>query len=96
MLKSGGVMVYSTCSFSKKQNEDIVGWFLQQHPDAQLECIPNRSKFPSAPPVHPSESYKAVEDVIMERTLRFSPSASKTSGLFIARFRKRGSIDSVS
>lgn len=90
MLKTDGTLVYSTCSFSKKQNEDIVGWFLQDHPNAQLESIPDHQKYPIAPPVHPSAPFKQFQESIMEHTLRFSPSASKTSGLFIARFRKLG------
>lgn len=30
MLKPGGVLVYSTCTFSKKENEDIVVWVLKK------------------------------------------------------------------
>lgn len=32
-------MVYSTCSFAKKQNEGIILWFLQQHPTAELLTV---------------------------------------------------------
>lgn len=32
-------MVYSTCSLSVKQNEDIVAAFLAEHPSAVLEPI---------------------------------------------------------
>lgn len=34
MLKPGGILVYSTCSFSKKQNENIVENFIYGNVDA--------------------------------------------------------------
>lgn len=37
MLKPGGTMVYSTCTFSREENEDVIERFLQQHPDFSLE-----------------------------------------------------------
>lgn len=32
-LKSGGTLVYSTCTLSKAENDDIIDWFLKNHPD---------------------------------------------------------------
>lgn len=32
-LKSGGILVYSTCTLSKAENEDVVEKFLKEHPD---------------------------------------------------------------
>jgi 16S rRNA C967 or C1407 C5-methylase (RsmB/RsmF family) len=36
MLKAGGSMVYSTCTYSKEENEDMVAAFLSAHPDFTL------------------------------------------------------------
>ena len=37
MLKSGGVIVYSTCTFSREENEDVIEYFLERHTDFTLE-----------------------------------------------------------
>lgn len=37
MLKPGGVIVYSTCTFSKEENEDVIEYFLERHTDFTLE-----------------------------------------------------------
>ena len=37
MLKPGGTIVYSTCTFSKEENEDVIEDFLERHPDFTLE-----------------------------------------------------------
>jgi len=37
MLKPGGVLVYSTCTFSPDEDEDIVIWFLREHRDYKVQ-----------------------------------------------------------
>lgn len=37
MLKAGGTIVYSTCTFSKEENEDVIEHFLERHSDFTLE-----------------------------------------------------------
>lgn len=39
MCRSGGTIIYSTCSFSRHQNEDIVNKLLEQFQDARLSAI---------------------------------------------------------
>lgn len=36
-LKAGGVMVYSTCTFSREENEGVIERFLAENPDFALE-----------------------------------------------------------
>lgn len=36
-LKDGGVLVYSTCTFSKEENEGVITKFLEENPDFELE-----------------------------------------------------------
>ncbi|MDE6471605.1 MAG: RsmF rRNA methyltransferase first C-terminal domain-containing protein [Clostridia bacterium] len=43
MLKSGGVIVYSTCTFSKQENEEVINEFLQNNEG--FEIIDSKFKF---------------------------------------------------
>lgn len=38
-LKSGGKLIYSTCTFSENENEDIVNGFLKRHDDFSLDFM---------------------------------------------------------
>lgn len=67
-------MIYSTCSLSIRQNEDIVRDFLLNTPTANLVAIRPDGNVPCDPGS-------------LEGTVRFSPRRN-TSGLFIARIRK--------
>lgn len=37
MLKPGGVLVYSTCTFAPQENEQMAEWFVQEYPQFTLE-----------------------------------------------------------
>ncbi|KAL1525040.1 hypothetical protein AB1Y20_019913 [Prymnesium parvum] len=75
MLREGGYLVYSTCSFARAQNEDVVSAFLQTESSAALVPIESLSHAPCRPGS-------------LDHTLRFDPLTSQTSGLFVAKIRK--------
>ncbi|MFA5513004.1 MAG: 16S rRNA (cytosine(967)-C(5))-methyltransferase RsmB [Candidatus Kapaibacterium sp.] len=37
IVKTGGVIIYSTCTIEPEENEENVKWFLDNHPDFELE-----------------------------------------------------------
>ncbi|CAG8689045.1 8034_t:CDS:2, partial [Cetraspora pellucida] len=76
LLKPGGILVYSTCSLSYKQNEDVIGWFLSHFPNSKLEPIPNINNMTVAP----LKKSKYVE-VDISNAVRFDPIYSNTSAL---------------
>lgn len=41
MLRSGGILVYSTCTFSPEENEAVIFRFLMDHPDFSAVSIPD-------------------------------------------------------
>ena len=52
LLRPGGRLVYSTCSFSLRQNEEVVQWLLDSEAEARL--VP--AALPASAPVrHPSQ-----------------------------------------
>ncbi|CAM6038045.1 unnamed protein product [Sphagnum compactum] len=76
LLKPGGTLVYSTCSFTKTQNEGVVERFLTNQANAELQEVDPAKHWPCRPGDLP-------------HTLRFDPVTSNTSGLFIAKIVKR-------
>lgn len=40
MLKPGGYLLYSTCTFAKAEDEDTVDWILQNAPEMELAALP--------------------------------------------------------
>lgn len=38
-LKPGGILLYSTCTLNKEENEDNLKWFLSKHSDAEIEKL---------------------------------------------------------
>ncbi|KAF9969665.1 hypothetical protein BGZ73_007911 [Actinomortierella ambigua] len=127
LAKVGGIVVYSTCSLSRAQNEDIVVWFLavskgravlEPISGESLGVIPAVCKKPSRRTVasalgwisseeeHLKEEelsltseqeteMASLEEKVVNGCLRFDPLASRTSGFFLARFRKLDHMDGV-
>ncbi|KAF3320568.1 putative 28S rRNA (cytosine-C(5))-methyltransferase isoform X1 [Carex littledalei] len=75
LLKTAGTLVYSTCSLTVAQNEDVIERFLSLNPSAELQEVDIADKWPCKPGRIP-------------KTLRFDPATSQTSGLFIAKISK--------
>ena len=36
-VKSGGILMYSTCTISREENQENLNWFLKEHPQFTLE-----------------------------------------------------------
>ncbi|WP_338045079.1 16S rRNA (cytosine(967)-C(5))-methyltransferase RsmB [Oryzomonas rubra] len=75
MVKNGGILVYSTCSTSREENEQVVQDFLSRHPDYVLEDL--NGLFPDH-----RELFTA------EGMFRAWPHRHNMDGFFAARLRK--------
>jgi 16S rRNA C967 or C1407 C5-methylase (RsmB/RsmF family)/NOL1/NOP2/fmu family ribosome biogenesis protein len=73
-LKNGGVLIYSTCSYSKQEDEEIVDWL-------KTELIINNEELIISP------EWNIVQS---DGGYRFWPDKVKGEGFFIACFRKNG------
>lgn len=74
-VRPGGVLVYSTCTVLKAENEDVVSRFLAAHPDFSAEP--------------PFASYPAAAERTGGQTLTtLLPQMLGTDGFFIAKLRR--------
>jgi len=73
-LKSGGRMVYSTCTIMEEENEQVVAAFLAKHPEFEL--------------VEPVVS-ESVRGAIKDHMLTIYPQAFHTDGFFISCLQKK-------
>ena len=81
IVRPGGVLVYSTCSFEVEENEENVGAFLARHPDWSLE---DAALFEGAQPGCPVAGFPT------ELTARLWPHEAPGEGQFVARLRRDG------
>ncbi len=80
LLKPGGTLIYSTCSFCRAQNEDVVRWLLDAFPqDAEPQPFNATERQALGNPC----------DGLLPGTLRFDPRTTHSSGLFIAKLHKQ-------
>jgi len=77
-VKQGGILVYSTCTLCKKENEKSVEWFLKNHPDFVAEDI---TEF------LPKEIWQETAE---KGYLTLLPHKSNTDGFFIAKMKRKG------
>jgi len=84
-LKSGGTLVYSTCSTEPEENEAIVSKLLIAHPDAHAEEI----KLPIAKGKPVTEFQGTTYHPDVKKTLRLWPQDNDTEGFFVAKITKK-------
>lgn len=85
LLKHGGELTYSTCTFSPEENEEIVSWLVEQYPVELLPLtIPQTSKGRS--------EWGSVKN--LDYTVRLWPHLNQGEGHFVAKLRFNGHNES--
>ena len=84
MLRPGGRLVYSTCTFSPEENEGTVSAFLRAHPDFSIETVPGTPFAPGRP--------DWIDDPVpgLEHTFRLWPHLLAGEGHYAAVLRRAG------
>lgn len=86
MLREGGRLVYSTCTFSAEENEETILAFLERHPEfetqeAGLDFFPEQETY----------LYRMEKQIPLAGSMRLLPHRIKGEGHFLACLRRKGS-----
>ncbi len=84
-LNPGGLMIYSTCTFNTKENEENIRWILETQ-DAEVLPVKVREEW------NITGSLLAGFD---KPVYRFIPGISRSEGLFVCVMRKAGSLENI-
>lgn len=76
MLKPGGYLIYSTCSFSKEENEDVILFAINNFKDFKVLPIENKENY-----------YKSV---LLPEAIHLFPNRYEGEGQFICLLQKEG------
>ncbi|TCT17008.1 NOL1/NOP2/sun family putative RNA methylase [Natranaerovirga pectinivora] len=89
MLKPNGLMLYSTCTFSPEENEEIIEHLLKEYPEFTIEKLPMVEGFDIGKPewVDGSEELK--------KCVRLWPHKIQGEGHFLALLKKQGNSNGI-
>lgn len=90
MVKPGGYLLYSTCTFAREEDEQTVEYFLEQQEDFSLQELPLCDGIEEG---RPEWTLHGREDV--KNCRRFLPHKVKGEGHFAALFKKKECVESV-
>lgn len=82
MLKPGGLIVYSTCTFAPEENEGMIGEFLSQNPEFEMQEIKG---FPGMVSGRPEWAGASEQ---LSKSIRLWPHKIQGEGHFVALLRK--------
>ncbi len=84
-LRQGGEMVYSTCTFSPEENEEIIDWFIEKFKD-KMELMPIKIPLPNV-----IDGLTRFQDKKFSQALRLTKRIipnENMEGFFVAKLRK--------
>lgn len=88
MLKPGGMMLYSTCTFSIKEDEESIRYLLKERPDMHLVDIKSYEGFAKGFELTPEDTLNK-----MDKCVRIFPHKMKGEGHFVALLQKDNKDD---
>lgn len=91
MLRPGGRLVYSTCTFAPEEDEETVAAFLENHPEFRVAALPESGRpsgLSKGRPEWTRKGCRAVAD-----TFRIWPHLAKGEGHYLALLEKKGPGD---
>ena len=83
-LNDGGLLIYSTCTFNTKENEENIRWMLSEFDNAKVVPIETKPEW---------NITGSLLDGFNEPVYRFIPGISRGEGLFMCVLRKGGKME---
>ncbi|MBI2666545.1 RsmB/NOP family class I SAM-dependent RNA methyltransferase [Candidatus Woesearchaeota archaeon] len=84
-LKTGGELVYSTCSVEPEENEGVVDFLMKKYPEAEIISV-KLDGLKTSPAILEFDGEKYHSSI--KNTLRIWPQDNDTEGFFIAKIKK--------
>ncbi|RAL26783.1 RsmB/NOP family class I SAM-dependent RNA methyltransferase [Thermoflavimicrobium daqui] len=84
MLKAGGRLVYSTCTFNPRENEQVITHFLNKYPEFELISVPQAQYYQPGRPEWVESSPSELT-----HTARLWPHHLRGEGHFVAVLQKK-------
>lgn len=89
MLRPGGQLLYSTCTFAPKEDEGVISYLLEKRPDMKLMELPAYEGFTPGVPAWGNG------DPALSHCVHLFPHKMQGEGHFMALFRKEGRTDLI-
>jgi NOL1/NOP2/sun family putative RNA methylase len=87
MVRPGGILVYSTCTFAPEEDEAVVARFLDRNADFGVVEL---GDVPGGEPGRPEWALRATPRPELRRTLRLWPHRVPGAGHYVAALRRAG------
>jgi len=88
-LKSGGTLVYSTCSCEPEEDEGVISWLLEKYPNAKVDEIKER-ELPGLKKSEPVLEFEGKNySIEVKKCIRIWPQDNDTDGFFVTRIIKQ-------
>jgi NOL1/NOP2/fmu family ribosome biogenesis protein len=93
LVRPGGLLAYSTCTFNPQENEAVVTGLMERQPSLELIRVEAFPGFSNGQPEWVSARNAQPE---LSRTVRLWPHRAPGEGHFIALLRQNGSTETIS
>ena len=90
LVRPGGHLLYSTCTFAPEEDEGVIARFVQKHPDFEVELLPPLAGFmPGRPDWLAGSDGSLGQDLGLSGAVRLFPHRLTGEGHFACRLRRR-------
>ena len=90
LVRPGGRLLYSTCTFAPEEDEAVAAQFLKEQPDFEVESLPQK---PGFSPGHPEWIKSSAQTRSLTGAVRLFPHRLAGEGHFACLFRRKDGVE---